>query len=74
LLVTQIHLFLLFSARQQRRSDGTVPPRPFPHAVYQRKDKNPTAHVPDVPGFSQLTKAEIKRDSKDIEKASQYMV
>eukprot|EP00428_Durinskia_dybowskii_P087095 CAMPEP_0170449072 /NCGR_PEP_ID=MMETSP0117_2-20130122/51051_1 /TAXON_ID=400756 /ORGANISM="Durinskia baltica, Strain CSIRO CS-38" /LENGTH=841 /DNA_ID=CAMNT_0010710293 /DNA_START=62 /DNA_END=2590 /DNA_ORIENTATION=- len=34
--------------------------------------KNPTRIIPDAPGFQILTKAEIKRDTKDIEKNSTF--
>mmetsp|Transcript_38922 Transcript_38922/g.67354 ORF Transcript_38922/g.67354 Transcript_38922/m.67354 type:complete len:818 (-) Transcript_38922:66-2519(-) len=37
-----------------------------------KSTKNPTRNVPDVPGFQSLSKTEIKRDTKDIEKNSNF--
>eukprot|EP01031_Cornospumella_fuschlensis_P025013 gene25013-30214_t len=36
--------------------------------------RNPTRVIPAVPGFEPLTKAEVKRDCKDMEKASAFML
>ena len=36
--------------------------------------KNPTRVVPELPGFHQLTKLEITRDTRDIDKRSSLMV
>ena len=36
--------------------------------------KNPTRVVPELPGFHQLTKLEVTRDTRDIDKRSMLMV
>lgn len=36
--------------------------------------KNPTRFVPELPGFSSLTKNEIKKDTWDVDKRSTLMV
>lgn len=43
-------------------------------AMNKEVTKNPTRVVPELPGFHQLTRLEIIRDTRDIDKRSMLMV